>query len=77
MKKFGAQRIKINEAKDVLNDYYSKIKSPKYDGPVDLNGEIFVPTYKNPTIRLTNKSPSYKLLGSGSSQSLLMARKSP
>jgi len=32
--------------------------------------------YKNPTIKLTNKSPSYKLLGNGNS-SLLGRKRSP
>ena len=49
----------LNEAKDVLNDYYNKIKSPKYDDQNVQAKEIKVPMYRNPTIRLTNKSPSY------------------
>lgn len=31
--KFGARKVKLGEAKDVLNDYYKQIKSPKYIGP--------------------------------------------
>ena len=59
LQKFGARKVKLNEAKEVLNDYYNQIKSPKYDGPTDVPKEFKVPMYKNPTIRLTSKSPSY------------------
>jgi hypothetical protein len=55
----------LGEARDILNDYYHKIKSPKYDGPFDENKEIYVPMFKNPPVVLTNRSPSYKLIGRG------------